>query len=285
MIRKIFKKVILSLIHIRDVFLGFVIGMLTRVLGTRVAKQLLVLKLLGVDTHQTVTNKELDEFANFSAYFRDDWVAKKLSQIKNGAKVLDAGAGQCRYKPLLAHTKYFAQDFAQYEGSDSGLLKETWEYGKLDYICDITSIPVEDNSFDVVLCTEVLEHIPDPIGALTELSRVLAPGGTIIITAPLTSGIHQEPYHFYGGFSSYFYQHHLNKLGIEIREITPIGGLLKNAAQESLRAIRLLESKQMLNDIEKAVIEKWFAGKLHHLDDKYLVEQFTVGYLVEGKKN
>ena len=242
-----------------------------------------LMDLLGTTSDLISDSNKLDNVANFSAYIRNAWVAEKALSVPANCKVLDAGAGQCQYKKLFSHTKYFAQDFAQYKGNGSGPLTETWVYEKLDYISDITNIPVEDNSFDVVLCTEVLEHVPEPISALKELSRVLAVGGKMFLSAPLGSGVHQEPYHFYGGFSPYFYSHFLSQFGIKVEKIIPIGGQFKHVAQELLRANRELDSHSSLNDLDK-IINPWLAIKLHDLDEKFNVEQFTVGYLVEGVK-
>ena len=66
----------------------------------------------------------------------------------------------------------------------------------MDYVCDITDIPVSDDSFDVIICTEVLEHVPEPIKVIKEFSRILRKNGKMFITAPLGCGIHQEPYIF-----------------------------------------------------------------------------------------
>ena len=49
---------------------------------------------------------------------------------------------------------------------------------------DALAIPFPDGTFDRVICSEVLEHIPDDIGAMRELARVLRPGGTMAITVP-----------------------------------------------------------------------------------------------------
>ncbi len=84
-------------------------------------------------------------------------------------------------------------------------------YAAIDYVCDITQIPVEPATFDVVLCTEVLEHHPEPINVVAELARVLKPGGVLLLTAPLGSGIHQEPYHFYGGYTPFWYRRFLRR--------------------------------------------------------------------------
>jgi Methylase involved in ubiquinone/menaquinone biosynthesis len=47
-----------------------------------------------------------------------------------------------------------------------------WDNSKLDIVSDILSIPLPDHSVDAIMCTEVLEHIPDPLGAIKEFSRL-----------------------------------------------------------------------------------------------------------------
>lgn len=231
------------------------------------------------------TPEDIDRLINFSAYWRDEWVAQKAATLSAGARVLDAGAGQCQYKSLFAHTKYHAQDFAQYEGTEQGPLQETWNYASLDYVCDIAQIPVEDGAFDAVLCTEVLEHVPDPISALRELCRVTREGGSLFLSAPLGSGIHQEPYHFYGGFSPYFYQKYLADFGCEVVEIKPLGGLFRHVAQEVHRAARTMEeAPDAMSPERRYVMMDWLPRLLSEMDARCFVEQFTVGYLVEARK-
>lgn len=101
--------------------------------------------------------------------------------------VLDAGAGKSPYRELFDHARYEAADFAQ-------LPKR---YAPLDYVCQLTDIPVEDNRFHRIICNQVLEHVPEPGATLTELNRVLMPGGRILLTAPLYFAEHQQPYDFY----------------------------------------------------------------------------------------
>jgi ubiquinone/menaquinone biosynthesis C-methylase UbiE len=71
---------------------------------------------------------------------------------------------------------------------------------------DVEALPFDDATFGTVLCTEVIEHIPDPAAALAEFSRVLKPGGVLIGSVPARSAIwklrflsstcpHSEPFH------------------------------------------------------------------------------------------
>jgi SAM-dependent methyltransferase len=108
-------------------------------------------------------------------------------------------------------------------------------YGKIDYVSDAAAIPVPNASFDAVLCTEVLEHVPDPVAVVQELARVLRPGGKLLLTAPLGSGIHQEPHHYYGGFTPYWYHRFLGQVGFCDIQIEPNSGSFMFFSQESLR--------------------------------------------------
>jgi len=168
---------------------------------------------------------------------RELWLEETLNQIPRGTRILDAGAGELQYKPYCQHLEYVSQDFAQYngEGDGMGLQTETWDQTKLDIISDITAIPEPDGSFDTIMCIEVFEHLPEPIKAIEEFSRLLRPGGHLIITAPFCSLAHFTPYHFYTGFNQYFYQEHLPKNGFEIRELVENGNYFEYLGQEIRR--------------------------------------------------
>ena len=104
---------------------------------------------------------------------RDQWIIQALSKLPSGILLLDAGAGQQPYKKYCQHVQYVSQDFAQYNPEElkEGLQMKDWDYGKLDIVSDVTRIPRPDASFDAVLCTEVIEHIVNPLEAIKEFSR------------------------------------------------------------------------------------------------------------------
>ncbi len=174
---------------------------------------------------------------------RETWIINTLKKIPEGLRILDAGAGELRYKKHCSHLQYVAQDFGQYDGSgDVGLQTGSWDQTKLDIECDIIAVPEPDGSFDAIMCIEVFEHIPDPLAALKEFKRLLKPGGYLIITAPFASITHFAPYFFYTGFSKYFYETHLEKNGFTINDMVFSGNYFEFMAQE-LRRVNVVAKK------------------------------------------
>ncbi|MEP3438034.1 MAG: class I SAM-dependent methyltransferase [Hoeflea sp.] len=168
---------------------------------------------------------------------RRAWLASQLGSFPDNLTILDVGAGECQYKPLCEHLRYTAQDVAEYDGGGNqrGLHTGDWDFSQIDIRCDILDIP-EDTQYDIVLCTEVLEHVPDPVASLKKLARLVADGGYMVVTAPFISATHFAPYHFATGFSEYFYRHHLPEAGFEIEVLEPNGGYFDFMAQELIRA-------------------------------------------------
>jgi len=168
---------------------------------------------------------------------REQWLQNALAQIPAGWRILDAGAGELKYKPLCSHLEYVSQDFAQYDGMGDGAGLQTgkWDQTRLDIISDIARIPEPNASFDAVMCIEVIEHVPYPVEALRELARLLRPGGMLILTAPFDSLTHYAPYFYYTGYSRYFYAYWLKKLGFEILDLAWNGNYFEYLAQELRR--------------------------------------------------
>jgi len=176
---------------------------------------------------------------HFNQYNRDRWMEAEAARIPARARVLDVGAGVGPYRSLFAHCEYRAHDFGQEAGT-------VGSYTALDYQSDITSIPVPDESFDVLLCTEVLEHVPEPIKALHEFGRIVRRGGKLLLTAPLRSRLHQEPYHFYAGYTPHWYHKFLPEAGFKIESTEPNRGFFSHFGQESLHYSALIDPRRTL---------------------------------------
>ena len=174
---------------------------------------------------------------NLNEESRNEWLQKALSSIPTGLRILDAGAGELRNKPLCKHLEYVSQDVCQYKGTGNshGLHTGTWDTSKIDIVSDITNVPEQDSSFDVILCSEVFEHLPDPLKALDEFNRLLKPGGKLIITAPFASFVHFAPYHYATGFSRYWYEHHLPIRNFSIDQLSSNGNWFSYIKQEMFR--------------------------------------------------
>jgi 2-polyprenyl-3-methyl-5-hydroxy-6-metoxy-1,4-benzoquinol methylase len=173
---------------------------------------------------------------------RDDFVIHHLSKIRNGALILDAGCGSQRYRQSCAHLNYRAQDFGQFNvelkkmiASDRVEGDTRYKYGKLDYTGDIWKIEEQSNTFDAILCTEVLEHVPYPNETLREFSRLLKPGGTLILTAPSNCLRHMDPYFFYSGFSDRWFEKLLGDNNFSIEVIEVVGDYYRWLAVELAR--------------------------------------------------
>lgn len=105
-------------------------------------------------------------------------------------KVLDVGAGQAPWRELLSQASYTGLDI---EGADDfGMTRNAW----MVYY-DGSRVPFDDATFDHVLSSEVLEHVPDPAAFLAELSRVVRSGGSLILTVPWSARLHHLPHDYH----------------------------------------------------------------------------------------
>jgi len=131
-------------------------------------------------------------------------------------KLLDVGCGSKPYFLLLAPLvdKYIGVDWP----SSTGL------NGRVDILATSTGLPFKSDSFDTVLCTEVVEHVPETLQFFKELNRVLRPGGHLILTAPQICWLHREPADFYR-FTRYGLKYLAEKSGFDVVYIRPRGGL------------------------------------------------------------
>jgi SAM-dependent methyltransferase len=99
---------------------------------------------------------------------------------------LDVGCGRKPYE------KTFFAGAKKYVGMDYLSDRST-----PDVVGSAMDIPLGDASFDTVVSTEVLEHVPDPLKALREMYRVLKPGGYLILSTPMYWPRHEVPYDYF----------------------------------------------------------------------------------------
>jgi SAM-dependent methyltransferase len=185
---------------------------------------------------------------NINPINRQAWLKSVLGGLPARMRILDAGAGQLQNRQHCTHLDYVSQDFCQYTGagderSKEGQHTDGWDTTSIDLVSDITDIPEPDASFDAILCSEVLELVPEPTHALDEFARLLKPGEILIITAPFGSNVHMAPYHFCTGFSRYWYEYHLPERNFRIELLKP-NGCWYSLFEQELSRLRGLERQQ-----------------------------------------
>jgi len=169
------------------------------------------------------------------------------SQIKKNALnatgiLLDFGCGTKPYQ------KYFT-NVSRYIGID--LKIEGWEHRQdtVDFFYDGKTIPFEDNYFDTMLCTEVLEHVFNIEELLSEFQRVLKPNGTALITTPFMWEEHEMP-HDFGRYTTPALIYLYEKYGFEIVSHHKTGNNIKVIAQFSINYVKsLLPANKILKQI------------------------------------
>src|SRR5919204_2098197 len=102
------------------------------------------------------------------------------AETADGARVLDVGCGDKPYYP------FFAGRVTEYVGVDAS-------HPDADLHAPVENLPVEDASFDLVLCTQVLEHVDDPAAVLRELRRVVKAGGRVLASTHGVQVYHPDP--------------------------------------------------------------------------------------------
>jgi len=143
---------------------------------------------------------------------REEFISDSFKKFGRRSKLLDLG---CGIKP-------FQTLYAGFSETSVGIDVEHSPHGTsmADRIYDGKKIPFDDNTFDYVLCTEVLEHVPDPKEFLMEIRRVMKPGAVLIMTIPFMVPLHEEPYDFYR-YTKYGLKHMLDGAGFASHDITP----------------------------------------------------------------
>jgi SAM-dependent methyltransferase len=103
-------------------------------------------------------------------------------------------------------------------------------------------LPFEPASFDTIILSDVLEHIPGPDHLWSEMSRILAPGGHLLLNVPFLYWLHEEPHDSYR-YTEFALRRFATNAGLEVDVLKPIGGtpeLLADLAAKHLIRVRLV---------------------------------------------
>jgi len=147
------------------------------------------------------------------------FVRSVAAGLPPGARLLDAAAGSAPYRELFAHCDYVTTDWERSPHAAAGA----------DVLGSLAALPLDDETFDAVLCTQALEHVAEPLAVLGELRRVLRPGGRLFLTAPLAWELHEEPHDYYR-YTVHGLAHLFVEAGFRVESIAPRNGAFTTLA-------------------------------------------------------
>ncbi len=152
----------------------------------------------------------------FPRYLASVYLRPAMSQAaqRSSGKLLDIGCGRRQYEPL------FAGRVSCYIGMDWPVIAGR---ARPDVIGDALHIPFASESIDIVVATELMEHLPAPGQFLQEVARVLRIGGSVILSTPFMEALHEEPRDYYR-FTPHGLRTLLEEHGFAVEEIVARGG-------------------------------------------------------------
>jgi len=159
----------------------------------------------------------------------EDAVHALASSLPAGALVLDAGSGEGQYRLHFDRQRYL--------GVDLGLGDVKWNYSRLDAVADLARLPFPAEAFDAALHIVTLEHVPEPLKVLQEISRVLRPGAPLLIVVPQEWEVHQAPHDYYR-YTRYGISYLLESAGFQDLNIQPAGGFFRLLSRRLYYAVR-----------------------------------------------
>ena len=148
------------------------------------------------------------------------FLQRAASELAPGSTILDVGAGDAPYRELFARANYLTCDW------ENSIYKPD---RPPDIVAPASNIPLDVASVDAILCTQVLEHVAEPSSVLTELFRVLKPGGRLWLTAPFVWYLHEEPYDYYR-YTSHGLRFSLERAGFIDIEVSPLNDAFSTTA-------------------------------------------------------
>lgn len=178
-----------------------------------------------------------------------------------------------------------------YLGLDHSITGGGLYNAKPDVFADAAKLPLSDESVDTVILLEVLEHLRQPISALSEIHRVLRPGGRLLLTMPFLYPIHDAP-HDFQRLTGYGLERDIRNAGMRIERLrtspgsAESAGLLFNIALagmclEAWREKRpsILLTPMILALIPVVNLASWAIGRLLPS-----WQSLSTGHIVEARK-
>ena len=162
-----------------------------------------------------------------------------------GGRLLDLGCGKVPlyevYAPLV-----------------SEIICVDWTPGDhVDLCCDLSQpLPLADAQFDTIILSDVLEHVPDPELLWREMTRLLSPGGKVIMNVPFYYSIHAHPHDYYR-YTNFALERFVANNGLELVQLHAFGGIVEILCDLQAKAL----SKLRVVGPPLAMLMQWAVGR------------------------
>lgn len=220
--------------------------------------------------------KEVGIASRLSADIIASFYDANLKEHARG-RLLDLGCGKV---PLYEAYKPYVNDNICV---DWGNTRHKNEY--LDFECDLTKVlPFENGAFDTIILSDVLEHIPQPEQLWSEMSRILAPGGKIIMNVPFFYWLHEQPHDYYR-YTEYALKRFVENAGLTLVKLERTGGapeILTDILAKHVKSVPLI-GKPLAAGLQRLTMVFLRLGVGRKISQK-TARNFPYGYfLVAGK--
>lgn len=140
-----------------------------------------------------------------------EYVKNALADLPPESTLYDLGAGNVPFRDILFRFKYVGVDFVPFLD--------------VSIVADLTTLPIPDESADIITIMNTIEHVPETRRLLSEAHRILKKGGVMIGTVPFLMQTHQEP-HDYNRYTKVQLENLLHAEGFSDAHVVPIGHLI-----------------------------------------------------------
>lgn len=212
-------------------------------------------------------------------HFIDAFFFRECARIKPADTVIDIGGKRENKRGLFDIGKY----------SQHVLFVNIDPTTTPDILADAQSIPVPDDSQDVAIMGELLEHVYDPRPVLQEAYRILRPGGTLLITVPFMYPEHADP-NDYGRYTASYWKKTLGSFGFTIEQLEPQGTIFAVAAtlvQQYFSISGARTISRVVKGISRRALRKPLVRTLLWLDARTTIPYFkawTTGFGIVAQK-